>query len=108
MQHEIEIIDEGVIGQIQGPFNSNTNFSFENKLVKLGIFISEKDLMTFNWEFPIEITMEASPQDITERIIVYKPGIYEPNVALPIKILSFPDGAPTGVFVDYVILEPEE
>ncbi len=97
MQKTLVALDEGVIGQVQGPFSSGDVFIFSNKSIKVGIFINEKDLMTFNWEFPVQIN--------GVNIIIYKAGMYEPNVSLPISSISFPQGAPASVFIDYVVLE---
>ena len=96
MASVLQTLNQGVFGQLQGPFNSTT-FNFEGKSVKLGIFIGEQDLMKFNWQFPIDIN--------NERILIGKSGMYEPNVALPITSLAFPSGAPASVYVDYVVLE---
>ena len=90
-------LDQGVIGQIQGPFDPNQSFEFNNNAIKLGIFIGEKDLMTFDWHFPVDIN--------NERVIIYKKGMYEPNVPLILNKVSFPQGAPASVFIDYVVLE---
>ena len=97
MQKTLVALDQGAIGQVQGPFSRGEMFTFSNKSIKVGIFINEKDLMTFDWEFPIRINGID--------VIVYKPGMYEPNVSLPISSISFPQGAPASVFIDYVVLE---
>lgn len=90
-------LNQGAIGQLQGPFNIGQNFNFQAKVIKLGIFIGEKDLMTFNWRFPVDIN--------GERIIISQKGMYEPNAPLTLSLLSFPMGAPASVFIDYVVLE---
>ena len=90
-------LKQGEFSQIQGPFGEDSTFYFNGKSIKLGIFIGERDLMTFNWQFPIDIN--------GERIIVGKSGMYEPNVSLPITRLGFPLGAPASVYIDYVVLE---
>lgn len=101
MHQNFVTLDRGAIGQIQGPFSSGTSFVFPSsdvgKSLKIGIFIGEKDLMTYNWKFPINLN--------GENIIIYKAGMYEPNVALPMTSISFPQGAPASVFIDYVVLE---
>lgn len=94
---------QGVIGQIQGPFEQNQFFDFNNKIIKLGIFIAEKDLMTFLGD---NQNMQGFPVDINgERVIIYKKGMYEPNVPLSLARVSFPQGAPASVFIDYVVLD---
>ena len=49
--------------------------------------------------------LKAVKEGNGEDIIVYKAGMYEPNVALPMTSISFPQGAPASVFIDYVVLE---
>ena len=90
-------LNVGVIGQIQGPLAANSVINFdENVKLKIGIFIEEKDLMLFNFAFPVMIN--------NDEIIIGKAGMYEVNEAIPISSLTFVQGAPASVRIDYTIL----
>lgn len=95
---------QGSIGQIKGPLAINDSITFSTSNVagrppdlKLGISIDEKDLMTYEWRFPVVIN------DIS--ISVGSTGRYEIDDNIAIDTISFPQGAPASVIIDYVVLD---
>ena len=91
-------LTSGSIGQIQGPFAAGDVINFNNKFVKLGVIIGEKDLMTY----------ESTGFDMVidgVRIRFGREGIYELDDRLQIGSISFPQGAPASVLIDYVIID---
>lgn len=90
-------LKKGTIGQIQGPFAADESINFQNYFVKLGIFIGEKDLMDFDWHFPVKIN--------NIDIIIGSFGMYELEEPIQISSISFPQGAQESVMIDYVILD---
>ena len=90
-------LTSGSIGQIQGPFTASDVINFDNKFVKLGIIIGEKDLMTYeDTGFFVEID--------GVRIKFGRDGIYELDDTLRLGSISFPSGAPASLLIDYVIM----
>lgn len=95
---------QGAIGQIKGPLTINDSivFSTSNAAglppdLKLGISIDEKDLMTYGWKFPVSIN--------NTRILIGSTGRYEFDEKVTINTISFPQGAPASVIIDYVVLD---
>ena len=117
----------GILGQLQGPFDAGTNIvniikAEYNRVtgeilnpvfVKLGLSIAEKDHMIFtmpiqsgdqypqSFQFIIRQQGEAQGQTFW----LGKTQIYESDDGLEITELSFPQGAPASVLIDYVILD---
>ena len=93
-------LTSGSIGQIQGPFSSNDIINFDNKFVKLGVIIKDKDLMTYE---------ETGFYMLINDILIQfgREGIYELDDTLSINSISFPQGAPPSLLIDYVIIDEE-
>ena len=89
----------GAIGQVQGPFATNEILNFNGAEVKLGISIAEKDLMTYeqtiNKGFVILINNEL--------VKLGYEGIYESDDWIILNQISFPQGAPPSILIEYVI-----
>lgn len=96
------IIDlpHGSIGQIQGPFTNTDTIDFSNKDIKIGISIGEKDLMTYGGTESKGFTVKID--DVLIRF--GRDGIYELDEEMRIGLVSFPQGAPASVLIEYVIL----
>ena len=95
-------VTTGAIGQIQGPFTVDDYIDFNtNKYIKLGISINEKDLMTFE-----ESNAGGYTIQIDDTLIrLGRDGMYELTEGAHLKRISFPQGAPASVIVDYVVLD---
>lgn len=109
----------GIIGQIQGPFSSNTNIvnliraeiggtGSAPIFAKLGISLAEKDFMIFGKEedgtMPTSFKFYLDQGDGPEEFWVGRTQMYESDDGLTLTSLVFPQGAPASVFVEYVIL----
>ena len=92
-------LTNGAIGHVQGPFTNNTIFNFQNKEIKLGISIAEKDLMTFETSEDLGFIFQID----NEYIKLGKEGIYESDDWIRLNQLSFPNGAPSSVLIEYVV-----
>lgn len=95
---------QGGIGQVKGPFGENESVIFSTSssggrppVLKLGISIDEKDLMTYGWAFPVSIDNVA--------ITIGSTGRYELENDITIDTIIFPLGAPASVIIDYVVLD---
>ena len=96
-------LKNGYIGQIRGPFSNNDIINFNNHLIKLGVFIEEKDLMTYSPDgFKIQITDITGIQTL---IKLGQKGIYELSEAINLKSISFPLGGPVSLVIDYAVVE---
>ena len=97
----VQNLAQGTIGRVQGPIAAGEVINFaasgSAKYFKLGISISEKDLMSFNWRFPVKIN--------NLNIVIGKSGVYEPDGMLQVSQIVFPQGAPASVTIDYVVLD---
>ena len=98
-------LKSGSIGQIQGPFSEDDEFIFQSlnggtAYVKLGIIINDKDLMTFGNSEDKGFTVNING----ELIRFGREGIYELDDVMKIDSLSFPQGAPASVIIDYVVM----
>ena len=98
-------LKSGSIGQIQGPFSENDVFTFRGLndgivYVKLGIIINDKDLMTFGDSEDKGFTVRING----DLIRFGWEGIYELDEVMKIDSLSFPQGAPASVIIDYVVM----
>ena len=92
-------LTSGAIGQIQGPFNSSDILNFNNEGVKLGISIAEKDLMTYGGTEEKGFIVQINEENIR----FGREGIYESDDWILLNTVSFPQGAPESVLVEYVI-----
>lgn len=112
--------DYGIIGQIQGPFSSNTNVVQlinakigkpfgEPIFAKLGISLAEKDYMIFGAEedgtMPTSFKFYLDQGEGATEFWVGRTQIYESDEGITIKSLVFPQGAPASVLIEYVILD---
>ena len=103
----------GAIGQEKGPFNSGQNFSFINNekgtFIKFGISIGEKDLMkmdTFHFKVNNEdIYMKFSfdEEEGQNQFLLTKPCLHETERYTEINSITFPEGAPASVILEYSI-----
>jgi len=98
---------QGAIGQIKGPLTNKESITFStgNEAgagrppdLKLGISIDEKDLMTYGWRFEVTINKNI-------RILIGSTGRYEFDEKIAVDTISFPEGAPASVIIDYVVLD---
>ena len=95
-------LTHGAVGQLKGPFSQNESFAFIGVKVKLGVSVGEKDFMQFgnptgNNGFAIRLDNEL--------IRIGRTFLYETDDATDFVQLSFPQGAPASLIVDYVIVE---
>lgn len=96
-------LGNGYIGQIRGPFSSSDRINFNNHLIKLGVFIGEKDFMAYPPDgFKIQITDTAGTQTI---IRLGREGIYELDEVISLGSISFPLGAPASLVIDYAVMD---
>lgn len=91
-----------LIGQVQGPFLPNENVADiinngTNHYSKIGIEIGEKDFFTYRDDFVFYINGIQIHMGRTQR--------YELDEDIYLRSLTFKDGAPSSVSVDYAIVE---
>lgn len=94
-------LNYGAIGQLRGPFALGESFSFPNVKVRLGVCIGEKDFMK-----------AGNPNDnngyaiqINDQLIrLGRTYIYESTEDTDVTTLSFPQGAPASLIVDYEVI----
>lgn len=92
-------LTNGSIGQIQGPLTSVDTINFNKSFVKLGISIGEKDLMTYQESENKSLMFQID----NELIKLGQDGIYETDDVVQINQLTFPQGAPASLLIEYVI-----
>ena len=92
-------LSNGAIGQVQGPFQANDFLNFNGKQVKLGVSIAEKDLMTYGGTEIKGFTIKIDD----ELIKLGREGIYESDDWVELNQITFPQGAPVSVLIEYVI-----
>ena len=73
--------------------------NFNNKYVKLGISIAEKDLMAYGASAQLGFIVLIN----NETIRLGREGIYEVDDWMVLNQVSFPYGAPASTLVEYVI-----
>lgn len=101
MNITINDLDVGVIGQVQGPFSAGSVIQFnESVKLKVGIFIEEKDLMSFDNIYYVQVNNGGNIVDV----YITKAGVYELDEDVAINSITFPLYAPASVKVDYVVL----
>ena len=92
-------LTNGMIGQVQGPLTSTDNINFNGNYVKLGISLGEKDLMTYT-----ESEYHGFMFQINDALIrLGRDGMYETDDVIQINQLTFPQGAPASLLIEYVI-----
>ena len=92
----------GYLGQVKGPFNNGENIFSTRVLlpegckIKFGISIDPYDLLIRpEWGFRVN-----------ERYIkMGKTGMYEIDEPMIVSSLTFPEGAPASILVEFVIYE---
>lgn len=92
-------LTNGSIGQIQGPLTSTDTINFNKSFVKLGISLGEKDLMTYKESENKSLMFQID----NELIKLGQDGIYETDDVVQINQLTFPQGAPASLLIEYVI-----
>lgn len=96
----IDDLDVGVIGQISGPFEAGSIIQFTKDVkLKLGIYIEEKDLMSFDYNYYLQIN-----NDNNVEIYLTKAGVYELDEEVAINSIIFPLYVPASVRIDYTVL----
>ena len=113
--------NNGIIGQLVGPFASNTNIITlitakegvsSPIFFKLGISLGEKDYMIYTREevendrisVKKRFNFEINLGDGYEVFWLGKTQIYESDSGLSISGLKFPEGAPVSTLIEYTIL----
>ena len=91
---------QGAIGQLKGPFSQGESISFAGAGVKIGFAIGEKDFMkagnpNTNNGFAIQINDQL--------VRMGRTYLYETDNSTEITTVSFPQGAPPSLLIDYVI-----
>lgn len=106
----------GTIGQYKGPFDVNQIISIDTEYsLQLGISIGEKDAM-INWNSLSEEEKKKkwpwTPPSLIvvidgdeEQVILSKKGVYNLDTSIFHHTITFPNGAPESVIVDYMILD---
>ena len=92
-------LTNGSIGQIQGPLTSADTINFNKSFVKLGISLGENDLMTYQESENKSLMFQID----NELIRLGQDGIYETDDVVQINQLTFPQGAPASLLIEYVI-----
>ena len=94
-------IVRGSIGQLQGPFSQGDSIRF-GAGVKLGFAIGEKDFMKAG----DPNTNNGFAFKIDDQLIrMGRTYLYETDDSTKVTSVSFPQGAPASLIIDYVIAE---